>query len=295
MLKSMTAYGRATAISSVGRIVFEIQSVNRKFLEVHLTMPKELRRFEIDIRKRIAAEISCGQVRVHITARFEALNPVVVAPNLAFAKDLHRAWQQVAEALNVDFKEQFNLALLAQEEGILVYDEDVEHDELYRKLIDEAAAGALKQFSEMRSYEGKVLLADLEERLLRLNASIEIIAEKVVDAPRKYREKLIRCLEEAVPGCVENEERLLREVVIYAERVDVTEEITRFKSHLDQFNKLLKTDTAGTGKAIDFIIQELGREINTLGSKSPDIDVSHLVVDVKTELAKIREQIQNIE
>lgn len=295
MLKSMTGYGRSTAISPIGRIVFEIQSVNRKFLEVHLTMPKELRRFEVDIRKRIAAEIVCGQVRVHITAHFEGLNPVVVTPNLALARDLHQAWLQIAHELNVDFKEQFNLALLSNEEGILVYDEDVEHDEQYRQLIEEAASGALKQFAEMRSYEGQVLLADLEERLSRLEASIKTIAEKVVGTPQKYREKLIKCLEEVLPGCVENEEKLLREIVIYAERVDVTEEITRFKSHLEQFKKLLYSDAAGIGKAVDFIIQELGREINTLGSKSPDIEVSHLVVDMKTELAKIREQIQNIE
>jgi len=295
MLKSMTAYGRATAVSSIGRVVVEIQSVNRKFLEIHLNMPKELRRFEMDIRKQIAREVVCGQVNINVLPRFQAFSPVSVAPNLALARDLHKAWQQIAAELNVDFPSQFSLSLLAQADEILIYDEDIEHDDQYKQLIQDALSEALRHFTEMRVREGQAMLRDLTQRLSRLDTMIGTIAAKSEGAPQKYRDKLAKRLEEALPGCLENEDKLLRELLIYSDKVDVSEEITRFCSHLEQFDKLVHSSTPGVGKAMDFIIQELGREINTLGSKSPDLEVSHVVVNVKTELAKIREQVQNIE
>lgn len=290
----MTAHGRAIANSTLGRVIVEIQSVNRKFLDINLQIPSELKRFEGEVKKWLAEEILCGQIRVTILAQFYDHQPVVITPNIPLVRNLQGAWKEIANEINVNFDEQFNLSFLKDHEGLFLYHEDVEHNDQYLALLKEAVLGALDQFIEMRVREGQVLSKDLLKRLELLKILIEKIASKVSDAPQKYFEKLLKKLDDLIPeNSVENRERLLREIVIHSERLDVTEEITRFKSHIEQLEKMFMKP--GGGKSIDFLLQELGREINTLGSKALDIEVSHWVVDVKSELAKIKEQIQNVE
>jgi len=163
------------------------------------------------------------------------------------------------------------------------------------RCVDEALQGLLK----MKKTEGKALAADIEKRLKELARMIDAIEELSPDASKKMRQKLFEKMEEVLQLQIgkgtEIEERLLREVAIFAERVDISEEITRFRSHLAQFHDLLVSKAGTTGRKMDFLIQEMGREVNTIGSKSSESKISHLVVDMKSELEKMREQIQNIE
>lgn len=295
MLKSMTAYGRACSISSIGHFVVEIQSVNRKHLEVNTLLPKELLRFDADVKKWIAAHVGRGQVNVKISVTFDSENPLVVIPNIALAKQIKAAWDAIASELQLPAERGFTLSMLSEEPGLLIYDEDVKDEELYRKALHEAVSDALKQFMAMKLREGEALYQDISGRFEKLIPIIKDIALKAPGATERFRQRLLERLKEVLAGNVENEERLLREVCVYAEKVDIAEELTRFDSHLKQVAILLQSDTQAVGKTLEFLVQELNREINTISSKSSDLDVSRGAVEIKSELERIREQIQNIE
>jgi uncharacterized protein (TIGR00255 family) len=295
MLKSMTAYGRSSISSSVGRFAVEIQSVNRKHLELNVFLPKELTRFESDIRKLISRFISRGQVTIKLFAKFDTSTPVSVIPNLPLVRQLKAAWDEIAQEVGLDKKNSFSLSLIQNETGVITYGEDLQNEEVYRNIICQAIEEALKGFVEMRNREGKELQTDIEARLSKMQKWIVQIEKLAPGATEKYRQKLIERLNEVVPGTFENEERILREVCLYAERIDISEEITRFNSHLKQAEILINNNTGSQGKTFEFLLQELNREINTIGSKSSDVEVSKLVIEVKSELEKIREQIQNVE
>lgn len=299
MLKSMTAYGRASVISSVGKFVVELQSVNRKHLEVNTFLPKELLRYDSDIKKWIAQEVGRGQVNAKISVSFERTSPLVVTPNLAVARQVKSAWEVMAKDLKVALSTEQLWSLLSAQEDILLYDEDVQDEEIYRQALHEAVSQALQHFVAMKVYEGKVLHEDIMGRFKKLGALIKEIAAKCEGTSSRFRQKLLERLQEVMGASLENEERVLREVCVYAERIDIAEELTRFNSHLSQVEMMLQQraqpDKQGIGKTLEFMVQELNREINTIGSKSSEIDISRAVIEIKSELERIREQIQNIE
>lgn len=295
MVKSMTAYGRASKAAPLGRCTVELQSVNRKFLDIHLHLPLEWRKFEMDIRKWLNSKIHSGQVTLSVTAAFELCSPILAKPNLPLAKQLVDGWKQISDVAQLSVKDETILALLINEKNLFTYESDTSHEEGYKELLFQTLQEAFNQFTVMREQEGLTLATDLEMRLDALKSGMEKIAERAKETPSKYLDKLSKKLQELAVVDKEHEERLLRELVIYAERVDITEEIIRFFSHLDQFEKLLQGHEEAVGKRMDFLLQELGREINTLGVKTPDLATSHLVVEIKSEIARIREQIQNIE
>jgi uncharacterized protein (TIGR00255 family) len=289
----MTAYGRACVVSSIGRFVTEIQSVNRKHLEINTLLPKELLRFDTDVKRWIASVIYRGQLYVKIFVCLDQSSPLVVRPNLPLARQIKAAWDIIAKDLGMESG--FTLEMLTHESEILLYDEDLQDEHLYKQALQESVTLALERLLRMKKEEGKALHADIVTRLEKLEKWIQSIAVKIPDATTRYRRKLMERLEEVLGKSIENEERILREVSLYAERIDIAEEITRFDSHLKQFSDLLDKETQGIGKTLEFLVQELNREANTISSKSSDITVSHLVVEIKSELERIREQIQNIE
>lgn len=291
----MTAYGRATAVSSLGRFAVEIISINRKYLEFNNSLPKELARFDSDIRKWVIESISRGNISVKVTASYDEKSPLAVAPNLPLARQLKNAWEKIADDLGLDEKSGFCLSMLTEEPGILIYEEDLQDEEQYRKLLHEAVAAALSKMMEMKIREGTELQRDISSRVQNIATWLEQIAEKAPGATEKYRLKLAERLAEVLQGNVDNSERILREVCLYAERIDISEEITRIRSHLKQFQELMETGKDGVGKTLEFIIQELNRESNTIGSKISDVDAAYLNLNIKSELERIREQIQNVE
>jgi uncharacterized protein (TIGR00255 family) len=296
MLRSMTAYGRASISASFGQIFVEIYSLNRRYLEIYTSLPRELNRFEIDIRKWISEAISRGHVNIRISVHYENKTPMLVSPNLPLAKQLKDAWKAIAAELNVkDEKDLLSQALVADKEFLLTYLDAIEDTETYREALHKAISDALDELIKMKTAEGEILQEDITARLNILQQKIDQIEKKGTAATDRYREKLVETLEKILPGAVENEDRILREVAVYAERIDTTEEIVRFKSHVKQFQKLLNSSDPALGKTLDFLLQEMNREINTIGSKSAEGEISHRVVEMKSELEKIREQIQNVE
>lgn len=294
MLKSMTAYGRASVNTKVGHFIVEIQSVNRKFLEINVFLPRELDQFDIELKKWLMPHLARGQVTVKVNVTFEGAVPFIVKPNLPLARQLKNAWDKIAGELQLDVDE-FRLSLLAKTEGLLSYEENHEEEENYREALKSTLEIALKGFLQMKIQEGAVLQADISSRLDKIRQLIQIVEQKSPFATRKYREKLVARLDELMPGHVENEERILREVALFAEKIDITEELTRFNCHLVHFEELIHSQVISVGKTIEFVLQELNREINTISSKSSDLEIARAVIDVKSELERIREQIQNIE
>lgn len=294
MLKSMTAYGRAILKSPVGHFIAEIQSVNRKFLEVQASLPKELERFEAELKKVVQKAVSRGQVTLKFFATFDEALPIVIKPNILLAKQLKQAWEEVASALGLD-KNQFDPSLLSRFGDVLSFEDNFAGEELYQEALNQVLEAALKDFLSMKLREGEALQADILMRISLMRTWIAYIEQRAPEAPKKYREKLIARLEELFPGSIENEERILREIAVFAEKIDVTEEITRFVSHLNQFQETIHSSDSAVGKTLEFIIQEMNREINTIGSKSSDLEIIRHVIQIKGELERIREQIQNVE
>lgn len=283
MLSSMTGFGRSVFKAPFGTLTVEIQSVNRKYLEIFVSMPKEFSRFEIEVRKWVSDTISRGQVsvRIFLIPNLDALQNLLPDPKIV--KALKKKWEQLAREAGTDPKEidlAFILPYLPQQQG-LAKNEDL-------PFLRTCVEGALKELAAMKTTEGKALVQDLAKRLKELERNLEKIRAYAPDATVKMKQKLIEKLGEA-----QGDERLLREVALFAERVDITEEIVRLQSHIVQFKDLLKQSAAG--RKMDFLIQEMGREINTIGSKSMEAKISHLVVEVKSELEKMREQVQNLE
>lgn len=294
MLKSMTAYGRASMNTAVGHLVIEIHSVNRKFLEVNVTLPRELSQFDIELKKWLMPYLARGQITVKVSLSFEGSAPFIVRPNLPLARQLKAAWKEIAYELKLK-EEDFQLSLLENAEGLFCFEENKALESVYREALKQVLEVSLHHFLQMKTHEGAILQIDIENRLEKMKQSLHAIEQTVPLAPNKYREKLIARLEELIPGHVENEERILREIALFAEKLDVTEEITRFYCHLSHFEEIIHSGALTVGKTLDFVLQELNREINTIGSKSSDLDISRSVIDIKSEIERIREQIQNIE
>lgn len=294
MLKSMTAYGRSSLVSPLGRFTVEIQSVNRKYLEINTILPSEFFSFDNDIKKWISTVVGRGQITVKIRAVFEKTSPLTVIPNFPLAFQIQKAWQSLAKQLNLKLDDKRLVQILSATENILLYD-DLQNETEYKAILQQAVEEALAGLLSMKSVEGRTLCGDISARLDACSSMIVKIAEKAPGATTRYREKLLERIQEVLGASIENEERILREVCVFAEKLDIAEELTRFDSHLIQMRSLLKSESQSVGKTLEFLIQELNRETNTIASKSSDAEVSRLVIDIKTELERIREQIQNIE
>jgi uncharacterized protein (TIGR00255 family) len=284
----MTAYGKASKEFSLGRFDVEIQAVNRRHLEIVVSLPKELQRFEIDVRKWVSASVERGQVSVYVSWR-PAEGALALVPNLPLARALKAGWESLAKELQVPVS--FSLEMLKDEKGLFLQEDKVLNETDWKEALKQAVEGALEKFNVMRAKEGQSLANDFKERLAFLALTIERVAEQSKEAVKGQREKLTQRMQELFSDV---EERVLKEIALYAEKIDITEEIVRFRSHLEQLHDALGRQEA-KGKRIEFLLQEAGREINTIGSKNTLASVSKLVVECKVELEKLREQVQNIE
>ena len=294
MLKSMTAYGRSTNSSPIGRVTVEIQSVNRKHMEVVASLPKELQCFEVDLRSWITPKVARGRVVVTVSVKFEGVSPVRAIPNLPLAKQLFQAWETIADELGNGVGKP-SLESLMRTEGLIGYEVDLGDEERYKSVLSETVEAALEPFLAMKEREGALLATDIKQRLELVKSFAKEISGRAEGATEKYRNKLKQHFEEVLPAAIDNEDRILREIAIYADKVDITEELIRITSHLEQIDLLFKSGDRAIGKTLEFLIQELNREFNTIGAKASDSEVSHLVVRCKSEFERIREQIQNVE
>lgn len=281
----MTAFGRAVIETQVGQWIIELHSVNRKILDIALHMPKELLRFDIEIRKSIAQIIYRGQITVRI-------QPPSEGGEQNFIERLHhqkRFWDKAALALGT--QTEVSLAFLVDQLSLSPQNKFLNSDSEIKETIKQGIELALIELQQMKEIEGKTLLKDIEKRLHLIAESCHKIAMRSDEALVKYRVKLEEKLKELNINSSDIETRILQEIIILSEKRDITEELTRIHSHLEQFKTHLASNES-VGRTLDFLTQELNREVNTIASKST---VTEEVVYIKSEIEKIREQVQNIE
>lgn len=295
MLKSMTAYGYAVLTVPLGRFTVELSSVNRRYLEVNNCFPQEFLCFDADLRRWIGSTISRGLITAKLTIQFEKETSVSIKPNLALARQYKNAWDEISKDLRLPPEQGFRLDMLKDVEQIILFEENSPQVEALRDILHEVVHKALENLIEMKEIEGFALSQDILLRLKNIHSAVDEIAGLAQEAPKRHQNELKKRLEELLPGRIDNEERILRELCMYAEKLDMTEELIRLNSHVAQFTDLVQTTTGSVGKTLEFFVQEMNRETNTIGSKAAELKISQLVIAIKSELEKIREQIQNIE
>ena len=295
-MNSMTGFGKGNASNSANGISFvvEISAVNRKQLEIRPLLPRELSSYEPLLRKLISDKISRGMISARVDmAAEEELAAGAVKLNRPLLESLAAKCREIQTDLKLagDIQLRDLLAIPGVVEQSLPDFNlpEIEHT------FTEAVEAALAAFQSMRQSEGASMRKDLLQRLDYLKSIVEKIIPEAAEIPAIQKEKILEKLKNAqlpIPG---DDDRILREIVIYADKSDVSEEITRLRSHFGQFEQFLNAAGNSAGRRLDFLMQELGREITTLGNKAGGCKISPLVVRFKTELEKIREQVQNIE
>jgi uncharacterized protein (TIGR00255 family) len=290
-MRSMTGYGRGECAREGYKFTVELNSINRKQSDIAVNLPKELVELEPRIRDEINAHLSRGRINAVVAYHRSAAEERVELDE-ALAQAYLRAIQKLQRKIRLNGPVTLDTILRAP--GVLKLAETaVDADGLWSS-VETALKKALAQLVRMREKEGKFLANDLAERLDILVAGVERVRKSAPETVKRYREQLHARVKEAGLDVPLDDERLLKEVVIFADRCDITEELTRLGSHLNQFRDCLKSDEP-VGRTLDFLAQEMNREINTIGSKANAAEVSQEVVKMKAELEKIREQIQNIE
>jgi len=288
----MTGFGRGLASNAHITARTEISSVNRKQGEVVVQMPRGYNDLEQSIRKQVLTEVSRGRINVSIQLERPEGSVAPVKIDLPKAQALEAAFTQLSDALDRKVVLEANDFLRIPE--LITYESPGESAELYLPAIQESIASALERFSVMRLDEGAHLKSDLEQRLIAIETlltSVEDIAPKI---PTHHREVLLKRLSENDLELDPNDERVVKEVALFAERCDITEEITRLHSHIKKFRELINSNEP-SGRPLDFLCQELNREFNTIASKANNAGLAQTIVSAKAELEKIREQVQNVE
>jgi uncharacterized protein (TIGR00255 family) len=292
-MRSMTGYGRGDAAKDGFKFTVELNSINRKQSDISINLPKELVELEPRIRDEINAHLSRGRINVVVAFhRSSAKAEEQVELDVALAK----AYQRAILKLQKDMKLSGPLTLdtILRAPGVLKLAEAATDAESVWPSIEAALRKAITGLVKMREKEGKFLADDLRQRLAILEAGLELIRKTAPEIITRYREQLRTRVKEAGLDVPLDDDRLVKEVVFFADRCDISEEITRLSSHLNQVRDCLKSHEP-VGRTLDFLAQEMGREINTIGSKANAAEISKQVVQMKAELEKIREQIQNIE
>ena len=294
MMKSMTGYGRGECTAKGASITVELNSVNRKQAEVSLSVPSELESIEPDLRDLILASVSRGRVSGRVVLQYTGSSRAsAVAVNETQAKAYRRELSKLAKSLEIP--DNLSMEGLLRLPGVLENAQPALDAKAFRAPIKSALGQALEGLLSMREKEGGNLGRDLAKRLAKLRRIVKRVAKLAPDVLKHHRERLIERLKKTnveVPDM--DDDRLLREIVYYTDRTDITEELTRLGSHFVQLEECL-SDVVPVGRKLDFLAQEMFREINTIGSKANDANISSEVVTLKTELEKIREQVQNVE
>jgi uncharacterized protein (TIGR00255 family) len=288
----MTGFGHGEYSRDGQTVAIEISSYNRKQMDLRVRLQRELSMLEKDVRERIAGRLSRGAVTV--TAKLTAAAGEVsgVRADLGLARQFYDEARRLQETLGI--KDELTMSDILNLPGLFVIGAPELTPDVLREMAMPAVDAALAELLDMKGAEGWTLAKDIRGRhaaLCRLLAEIEDVAPQIAS---RLRERLVERVNELLDAIDTDDERLMKEVVFYVDRSDIAEEITRLKSHLDQMTGLFE-QADPVGRKLDFLIQEMGREINTIGSKAADIDISTRVVDFKSELDRIREQVQNIE
>ena len=293
MIKSMTAFGRAERKVEDRTYTVEIRTLNGRYLEISVRAPRQLMPLEERVRKLVATRISRGRVDVFVRVKNGSETVSEIEVNLPLAKAYHKALLELNETLEIE--EKVGLPTLLGFERIIVATEPEADLEKTWVTLSSCMGEALEGVDAMRMSEGKAIYHDFQKRLQSVEEGLSHIKELVPSVLSEYHSRLNERMAVLTEGKVElDPNRLAQEAAFLVDKSDITEEIVRAESHLRQFRSMIESE-GSAGRALDFLLQELNREVNTIGSKGGDVQLSHMVVSLKSELEKIREQVQNIE
>ncbi len=291
MIKSMTGYGKANLSENLKEYQVEIKSVNHRYLDISVKMPRILSYLEEEVKKEISSYIKRGKVDVFITFQNNSVEGKEIKINTPLAKIYIDELRKLAK--EEDLLANIEVTEISKFPDVLTIQNDQE-DEMIQEELLKTVSKASENLVQMREQEGTKIAEDLLIRIESIQKKVEEISVLSTGLIEEYVVKLEGRIKEILKNQEIDETRLAQEVVIYADKCSVEEEVTRLKSHIAQFRKLLREKEA-IGKKLDFIIQEMNRETNTIGSKANNLEITNQVIDIKTELENIREQIQNIE
>lgn len=292
MIKSMTGFGRCEVSEGSRKFTVEMKSVNHRYLDVNMKMPKKLNFFESSIRNELKNYIQRGKVDLFITYEDFSENNVCIKYNKELAGEYLQYLKQMSEEFGLD--NDVRVSALSRYPEVLTMEEQVVDEEELWKELQRALKGAAEGFVETRIREGENLKNDLLGKLDGMLTHVDFISERSPQIIAEYKQKLREKVEELLEDTKIDESRLLMEVTIFADKVCVDEEIVRLRSHIETTKKTL-TEGGSIGRKLDFIAQEMNREANTILSKANDLEISNRAIELKTEIEKVREQIQNIE
>uniref|UniRef100_UPI00402774C7 YicC/YloC family endoribonuclease n=1 Tax=Lachnospira eligens TaxID=39485 RepID=UPI00402774C7 len=292
MIKSMTGFGRSEIVKGNRKISVEIKSVNHRYLEAGIKMPKKLNVFESRMRDLLKKYATRGKIDIFINYEDDSQSQVNLKFNQNIADEYMAIFNNMSEKYNL--KNDMTVGGLARFPEVITMDEVQEDEEELWHFIEEAMKAALEQFVNTRILEGENLKKDLLGKLDHMEELVAFVEKRSPEIMKEYRSKLESKVKELLGDTTIDESRIATEVIIYADKICVDEETVRLRSHIEHARKCLNED-GGIGRKMDFIAQEMNREANTTLSKANDIEISNAAIDLKTEIEKVREQIQNIE
>jgi uncharacterized protein (TIGR00255 family) len=292
MLKSMTGFGAGRAKVGDEEFSVELRSLNHKFCEVKVRLPRELAALESVAVKQVKDRLARGSVEVFVKRQTATAAGTVPVVDRALAREYARALREVAEAIGA--MAEVSWTQVASQPGVMRLEERGMDVEAATQAAQAALDQGLTALEQMRRVEGEAIHADLEARLGLIERWSREVAELAPRSVEEYRQRLTERVAELARGISVDEQRLAQEVAVFAERTDIAEEMTRLSSHLEQFRQMMAGNEPA-GRRMDFLVQEMHREVNTTGSKSQHAEISARVVSMKAEVERIREQVQNVE
>ncbi len=293
MLKSMTGFGASDAEDENYKFHVEIKSVNQRFLDLDFHMPHLFAAWENKMRAVIKKHVVRGKLDIYITFMDKGESQPCINVNKALAKAYQEALSALSEGLVLP--KQQDVALISSYPGVLTVEEQYSSLQNSEKSLLEAIEEAVIRLNEMRLLEGENIQKDFLQRLERLRGLVNEVSDLAPEIVEKHRLHLKDVVSKLLENEKIDESRLIQETAVYADRVNYTEEIVRLESHFLQFSQMLEGSAASVGRKLDFLIQEMNRETNTIGSKANDAKAAQIVVEIKSEIEKLREQVQNIE
>ena len=294
MIRSMTGYGRSQATVDTMNITVELKSVNHRYFEFNSRVPRNYGFLEEKLKSYVGSRVSRGKVECYVSIENLEDDNVEIAVNHSLAASYFNALNELAERLELNLRDEQIMSSLTRYNDIFsVHKDEADEDKIWNA-VKFVTDEAVSKFISMREAEGDKLKADVLYRADLILSKVSQIEERSPETIKEYNDRLLARINEFLSDIQVDEQRLLTECAIFADKVAVAEETVRLRSHIDQLRLFLNSDEA-IGRKIDFLVQEMNREANTIGSKAQDVTIARNVIDIKAEIEKIREQIQNIE
>ena len=294
MIRSMTGYGRSQAVVDTMSITVELKSVNHRYFEFSSRVPRNYGFLDEKLKSYIGSRVSRGKVECYVSVENLEDDEIEILVNHSLAKSYLNALKDLAETNELNLRDDLAMSSLARYNDIFTVQKKEADEEKIWNAVKSVAEVAVDKFIAMRETEGEKLKNDVLSRADLILNKVSVIEERSPETVKEYNDKLLARINEFLSDVQVDEQRLLTECAIFADKVAVAEETVRLRSHIDQLRLFLDSDEA-VGRKTDFLVQEMNREANTIGSKAQDVTIARNVIDIKAEIEKIREQIQNIE